>query len=85
MNKLIVIGSLFAVSACTPASQQKVNTVLDLAECKAKVLSPYVEYFTSEQFLEAVAGKEYFDILEAAGATPAEVEATVEALKACHK
>jgi len=85
MKKLFVIGALVGLSACTAADQKKVNSAVDLVECKVEVLLPYVDRLTSEEFLAAVAEKDYFATLGVLGVEPAELKATVEALKACHK
>lgn len=86
--KTLILSSLFLLagaSACTPATQQKVNNAADIVECKVEVLKPYLDKLTSDQFMAAVAEKNYFDMLSTLGVDPAEVEATVAALKACHK
>lgn len=84
MKNLIVLG-LVAVSAmaCTSAQQTKVNAALDVLECKADVLAPYVAYFRSDEFVQAVANDDYFKVLEEAGVTPAQIEQLVKDLKAC--
>lgn len=86
--KTLILSSLVllaSTSACTPATQQKVNNAADIVECKVSVLKPYLDRLTGDQFLAAVAEKNYFDMLSTLGVDPTELEATVAALKACHK
>lgn len=84
MKKLVTIAALLSVTACTAANQQKVNTAVDVVECKVAILKPYLDRLTSDQFLAAVAEENYFEMLGTLGIEPSELEATVAALKACH-
>lgn len=84
MKKLVVIGAMIGLSACTAADQKKVNDAADMVSCKVAILKPYAKYFTSAEFLDALENKDYVGILVAAGVTPEEVEATVNGLKKCH-
>lgn len=82
---LIATALVSTMFACTSADQLKVKTAREQVECTADVLAPYAQYFLSEQFADALEGKDYVGILIAAGVSPKEIEATVAAIKACHK
>jgi hypothetical protein len=85
MKSVIAIAAVLALSlsACKAGTTDKVKSALDKIHCKAEVLQPYAEYFLSEQFEEALQGKDYLGILVAAGVTPETVEQVVADIKAC--
>lgn len=84
MKNLIVLGLVVASAVgCTSAQQARVNTAKDALECKLDVLTPYIDYFTGPDFVQAVANDDYFKVLEDAGVTPAQIEQLVADLKDC--
>jgi hypothetical protein len=72
-------------SACTAATQSKVKSALDEIHCVADTLDPYAQYFLSTQFMDALQGKDYVEILVGAGISPKEIEKVVADVKACHQ